>query len=279
MSFKVTSDREIVLATIKMLNIKEDSCAKFSVKLKEMSNGSGPMSSKCWLHEEPLTISLKTGFILSGKLVYFNIAKSEERGIDIVINNVNHQEMFARVKVGNEEVKNLRGKKLTYGQKCSKEEFGVRVLLHYRSPPFKFTMPDITIELSLEFNEAFQTKQKLQSTLIHDTFSAELPKIKMISDGREFTFDKMLLCRYSDVFKTMLENPANKEAIDGTIEIEDFPPNVIESFERILFLKGEKVQKDKGMDYLGYHCMSQHRLILNVWVLLVPTRKRIFFQF
>ena len=50
----------------------------------------------------------------------------------------------------------------------------------------------------------------------------------------------------------------------------------IKSIKVICFIIMEFVGL-KGVDYLVYYCMSQRRLILNVWVLLVTTRKQIVF--
>ena len=250
MAVKVKSCKENVLVT---LEIEENSGRyedkRITLRRIKKKNIMGPSSrtSGVWLYEESIKLQMQSGITLHGKIVYFNLIKSQERGYDIIIPEADYQKMYAKVINFDLErtITNLRGTKLTYGHKESSHDFGIRVLLTYRCPLMNFTLPKTKIEISLEFAEAFDMKQNLQSSLIQSRFLPELQdKIKIISEGQSFTFDKMLLCTYSDVFKTMLENPNNKEALDCTIEIEDFSAKVINTFHRILFTSENTVKKE-----------------------------------
>ena len=111
----------------------------------------------------------------------------------------------------------------------------------YLRNDFSLRYIDGYIELSLEFTEAFVAKLTLQTSLLKSRLSDKVDDFKIICQNddsvEEFNFDGKLLCLYSNVFTRMLENPLNKEAINRSVEIEDFSPSTINTFQSFLFTK------------------------------------------
>ena len=63
-----------------------------------------------------------------------------------------------------------------------------------------------------------------------------------------------MLIIYSKVFERMIENRTTKEAMNKSVEIEDFSPSTIETFKKILFTKDVQAiqKKDISVELLMF---------------------------
>ena len=80
--------------------------------------------------------------------------------------------------------------------------------------------------------------------LKNDAFEYLLKKetnFTILCRGEEIHFNKILLCIVSDVFKAMIEGELGQEAKSGLVEINDFSPETIKAFHKIVF-------ENKGFD-------------------------------
>ena len=68
--------------------------------------------------------------------------------------------------------------------------------------------------------------------------------------GQIFHFNKTLLCIVSDVFRTMIQGQLGQEAQDGMVKIDDFTPDTIKAFERIVFENKDFGEGDSIPDLL-----------------------------
>ena len=68
--------------------------------------------------------------------------------------------------------------------------------------------------------------------------------------GQDFHFNKTLLCIVSDVFRAMIQGELGQEAKDGMVKIDDFNPDTIKAFERIVFENKDFEEEDSIRDIL-----------------------------
>ena len=68
--------------------------------------------------------------------------------------------------------------------------------------------------------------------------------------GQFFHFNKTLLCIVSDVFRAMIQGELGQEAKDGMVKIDDFNPDTIKAFERIVFENKDFQEEDSIRDIL-----------------------------
>ena len=110
---------------------------------------------------------------------------------------------------------------------------------------------DVFGYIKLSFNlikaASIINKTTLQNDLWQSRFSSNVGDFKIICHDQEFTFDKTLLIVYSNVFARMVENPTTKEAMNKSVEIDDFSPSTIETFKKILFTKDVQAIESKDI--------------------------------
>ena len=68
--------------------------------------------------------------------------------------------------------------------------------------------------------------------------------------GQFFHFNKTLLCIVSDVFRAMIQGQLGQEAQDGMVKIDDFNPDTIKAFERIVFENKDFEEEDSILHIL-----------------------------
>ena len=70
----------------------------------------------------------------------------------------------------------------------------------------------------------------------------------IICHGSEFHFNQTLLSMISEVFEKMIQDSNSKEALNSCVEIDDFSPDTIETFQRVAFgserIKNEDLTSD-----------------------------------
>ena len=66
----------------------------------------------------------------------------------------------------------------------------------------------------------------------------------LICDNEQFHFNKSLLAMVSEVFGRMIQTSDSKEARLNTVEIEDFYPETIKAFQKVVFSKDEVRDED-----------------------------------
>ena len=109
--------------------------------------------------------------------------------------------------------------------------------------------------IELEFKPCAQIvkKQQLKTLMYNDTFGSNAKSLdfRVLCQGKSFKFNKSKLCFLSDVFQKMIETPYTQESKSETVEIEDFSPEVIEAFDRVVFQNNEHLdEKDLTTDLL-----------------------------
>ena len=109
--------------------------------------------------------------------------------------------------------------------------------------------------IELEFKPSTQIvkKQQLKTLMHNDTFGSNAKNLDftVLCQGKSFKFNKSKLCFLSDVFQKMIETPYTQESKSETVEIEDFSPEVIEAFDRVVFQNNEHLdEKDLTTDLL-----------------------------
>lgn len=72
----------------------------------------------------------------------------------------------------------------------------------------------------------------------------------IICQGSEFHFNKTLLSMISEVFEKMIQNSDSKEALNSCVEIDDFSPDTIETFQRVAFGSENAKTEDLTSDLL-----------------------------
>ena len=91
--------------------------------------------------------------------------------------------------------------------------------------------------------------------LKNDAFEYLLKKetnFTILCRGEEIHFNKILLCIVSDVFKAMIEGELGQEAKSGLVEINDFSPETIKAFHKIVFEKKHINDEDPIVDLLMF---------------------------
>ena len=80
-----------------------------------------------------------------------------------------------------------------------------------------------------------------------DAFANVEKNFTIVCQGQDFHFNKTLLSMVSEVFGKMIQGQLNKEATSNTVEIIDFPPETIRTFQKFAF-ENEEI-KDDEMNY------------------------------
>ena len=110
--------------------------------------------------------------------------------------------------------------------------------------------------LEFEFKPSYGSarKQELKSLLYQETFGSNNMNHDFIilSEGKEFEFNKLTLCTASKVFQKMIETTNTLEATTGCVEIVDFSPEVIESFKKVVFEDERLDLKDLTVELLMF---------------------------
>ena len=156
---------------------------------------------------------------------------------DLVINN-------HKVKL-----KKLNGTDLQFS---ASKKFGAKLPLeNIHFDGYGEDIRSITGRIKFKFRTNFQVakQQEFISKLYLETFGfpALDSDFQINCQDKTFKFNKHLLCSISEVFEKMIENSYSTEAKSGTVEIEDFSPAVIESFQNMVFLNKSNSFNDEEM--------------------------------
>ena len=98
-------------------------------------------------------------------------------------------------------------------------------------------------------------KQELKHLLYDEMFRPDAKNLDftIMCQGKSFKFNKSKLCLISDIFQKMIETSYTQESKTGTVEIQDFSPEVIESFNRVVFENNENLdENDLTIDLLMF---------------------------
>ena len=111
------------------------------------------------------------------------------------------------------------------------------------------------IELEFKPCSAIIEKQELKTLVYQATFGSttQNPDFTILCQGKSFKFNKTKLCFLSDVFHKMIETSFTQESKSGSVEIQDFSPDVIEAFDRVMFGNNESLdEKDLTVNLLMF---------------------------
>ena len=108
-------------------------------------------------------------------------------------------------------------------------------------------------KLEFKFKPSYEVrkKQKLMNFLYKPPSNSELD-FQINCQGRTFKFNKQLLCSFSEVFQKMANNSYSIESKSGCVEIEDFLPETIESFQKMVFTTKPLCKEDMSVDLLMF---------------------------
>ena len=110
-------------------------------------------------------------------------------------------------------------------------------------------MKSLKGHIEFRFKSSYETCKKLDfENDLHKDIFHKLKKndldFNIICHGKTFDFNKNLLSFISDVFERMVNNSYSIEGQSGTVEINDFLPNTIESFQKMVF-SSEAIAKEE----------------------------------
>ena len=102
---------------------------------------------------------------------------------------------------------------------------------------YRFRFCKGTLEIEYHPTTALKRKLELKTSIFDDTFGQNFGDEDFIflCQDKEFKFNKTKLILVSEIFRKMIENPVTKEAISGSVEIDDFSPETIQAFQNVLF--------------------------------------------
>ena len=108
-------------------------------------------------------------------------------------------------------------------------------------------------KLEFKFKPSYEVrkKQKLMNFLYKPPSNSELD-FQINCQGRTFKFNKQLLCSFSEVFQKMTNNTYSIESKSGCVDIEDFLPETIESFQKMVFTTKPLNKEDMSVDLLMF---------------------------
>ena len=117
----------------------------------------------------------------------------------------------------------------------------------------------ITLWLALDFvedNEANHNPKlelaNFKSLICKDAFDQLDKNFKIVCQGEEFHFSKSLLSMVSEVFAKMIQGSFNKEATSNSVEIVDFSPETIRTFQKFAFENVELKDEEISMELLMF---------------------------
>ena len=119
-------------------------------------------------------------------------------------------------------------------------------IMYYGNDKYFSIKGNITLWLPfMEDNKANCELTNFKSLICKDAFDQLDKNFKIICQGEKFHFNKTLLSMVSEVFAKMIQGPFNKEATSNSVEIIDFSPETIRTFQKFAFkneeLKGEEI--------------------------------------
>ena len=118
-------------------------------------------------------------------------------------------------------------------------------------------MKSLKGHLDFRFKSSYETCKKLEfENDLHRDIFHRLKKndldMKIICHGKTFDFNKNLLCSISDVFERMVNNSYSIEGQSGTVEINDFLPKTIESFQKMVFSSEPIAKEEMSVDLVMF---------------------------
>ena len=118
------------------------------------------------------------------------------------------------------------------------------------------------IEIEFQPSSRVVKKEELKGLIYQDSLGSETKDLdfKIVCQDKSFHFNKNNLCCISDVFQKMIQTSTTQEARSGSVYIEDFSPNTIEAFKRVIFESDMSLhEEDLTVDLLKFankYCIS-----------------------
>ena len=94
--------------------------------------------------------------------------------------------------------------------------------------------------------------ENFKSLICKNAFAQVDNNFKIICQGEEFQFNKTLLSMVSEVFAKMVQGNFNKEATSNSVEIIDFSPDTIRTFQKFAFENEEIKDEEMNMELLMF---------------------------
>ena len=217
------------------------------------------------------TVNFKNGMLMrcyvtvtdqrNSKSIYLIICDNR---LKTVKNLVSNHDLLINGTISRKNTKN--GVTWKFGD-STYECYGIRV-----QPSFNGKFSSIKGFFEIECNPTPGVSSNLELTnLLHqDTFGSNTKELDftILCKNKSFKFNKIKLCFMSDVFQKMIETTYSTESKTGIVEIQDFLPEVIEAFERVMFKNDGILDKeDLNVNLLmfanKYCIMSLVRVIAN----------------
>ena len=107
------------------------------------------------------------------------------------------------------------------------------------------------LKITFEPNEMFVIRQAVLKAFSNLNKPFEPEDIGIICNEEEVRFNKAFLCKISDVFSAMLENPHTAESQEGVVKMENVSIEVVKAFKRVL-CEGSAVKNDLDLELLMF---------------------------
>ena len=127
------------------------------------------------------------------------------------------------------------------------------ITIELASASFVSTMP-MKGSISLDITDKPNNLDNFSMTLNHRLFKYinQTKEFKIKCLDQEFAFSKTILCSISSIFERMIQNTDLKEGKEGVVEIDDFGPETLETFQNIIqgnhdLVKNESLDVDLMM--------------------------------
>lgn len=175
--------------------------------------------------------------------------------------NFNTRELISKIDLQINGVKkrvNAKGDKVQFNKPFA--SYGSTIKL--KDIEGKISTCNGIIELEFQPTSRVLRKQELKGLIYHDSFNTggKDPDFTITCQDKPFHFNKINLCFVSDVFQKMIGNSDTLEARSGRVNIEDFSPETIEAFKRVMFENDVALdEEDLTVDLLKFankYCIS-----------------------
>ena len=206
-------------------------------------------------HDFDFTITFKNGVLLNCSLVVNDQKNSKKVYLVICEKKFHVQDLISKheLLINGTISKNgsINGSKWRF----SNEEhfsYGIRFQTQFTG---KFNSIKGFFEIECNVSPGVSSNFELTNLLHQDTFGSNTKELDftILCNDKSFLFNKAKLCFVSDVFQKMIETSYSKESKTGMVEIEDFSPEIIEAFDRVVFKNdGSLDREDLTVDLLMF---------------------------
>jgi len=208
------------------------------------------------------TITFKNGVLLNCSLVV-NDQKNSKRVYLVICEKKFHvQDLLSKhdLLINGTISKNgsINGSKWRFANE-EHYSYGINIKTPFNG---KFNSIKGFFEIECNLSPGVSSNLELTNLLHKDTFGSTTKELDftILCKDKSFLFNKAKLCFVSDVFQKMIETSYSKESKTGIVEIEDFSPEIIEAFDRVVFKNdGSLDREDLTVDLLMFankYCIS-----------------------